>query len=303
MAIGLLLFRLSSGIPIIEGDAARLQSVSSINPYLGLASGTLPIVSAFIARKGRLVYAAQLVMVILVFGTGSRLLLAAVIVGFVSRSSVFRGGPVALRNRIYVGVIGVIGLFALLRIYALRTEASIVDTFASRAVEIGGFSGFLTQVLGPSLYYSARNGPVMYELLQKYDLNPPGGFIGGGIANAFNFGTDPERWLTNALGLQISNVGAVATPIWSGASADFGWPQSLLVALVLGLALSLWVRRFPGVILWASFGIVLSFYGSYLVSAQFLAVSLSLTVLLGVFGIRAGGDPERPRRKSTAIRR
>jgi hypothetical protein len=89
---------------------------------------------------------------------------------------------------------------------------------------------------------------------------------------------DPERWLTGALGLTVRSVGAIATPIWSGANADFGAWGSLIFALAMGICVTVLCRVIVGSEVWMSIAIVFSFYGSYLVSAQFIGA----TILMGL---------------------
>lgn len=130
----------------------------------------------------------------------------------------------------------------------------------------------------------------MSEIITDRQLHPRGGFIGGGVLSAFGLAPDPERWLTEALTLDVRSVGAIATPVWSGAHADFGLFGALLFATGLGVVLGRWVRWMPGVTLWAAFGVTLAFYGNYLVSAQFIGVSIALTALL-VAGRPRGNQP------------
>lgn len=281
LACVLLLLRYTSGVPLLSGDSGRLSGVALINPYLGLVSGVLPIVVTFSAgNRTRMVTGLHVLLILLVLGTGSRLLLGAVVLGFLARSSFGSWKSLRFRSRVYLAVVGALGVFGVIRIYAIRTDQSIVETFAARAGNLSGIAGTLVNWFGSSIYFSSRNGPVMFELMQKYHLNPPHGFILGGILNVLRLGDDPERWLTASLGLDLSAVGAVATPIWSGATRDFGVPFALIFALALGGVISFAIRQFPELSLWAAFSVILSFYGSYLVSAQFLLSSVLLVILI-----------------------
>ncbi len=280
MAILLLLVRFTSGIPLLQGDAGRLSGLLTVNPYLGLASGVLPIAASYLVSKGSAKVAVlRIFLVVLVVGTGSRLLLAAVLLGMVM-SSPFMRQRLGGRKRFYLLAAGVIALVAITRIYAARTEEGIQQIYASRIDNLDGPAGFVSDLLGPSLFYAARNGLVVSEILQNKDLQPPGGFIIGGLLHAFNFGADPEKWLTAAIGFDVNSVGAVATPVWAGANADFGQFGSVFLAVLIGAVMTLVLRRVPELEFWFAFGILLSFYGSYLVSAQFVAASLLIAVVV-----------------------
>lgn len=283
-AIALLLLRFTSGIPVLAGDAGRLASVASVSPLVGLASGVLPIVVAFLPTPtSKLVTALKILITLLVVGTASRLLLAAVVIGFVVRSKAFQSARGLGPRLALAATVGVVAL-AVLRIYYVRTDTAIIESLSSRAIGVDGFVGYVNSVLGPSLFFAARNGLVAYEISEYGALVPPGGFIVGGLANALSIGSDPERWLTQALGLDVVTTGAVATPIWAGALRDFGLPGALIFALAAGVLMGLWLRTVPELTVWLAFGVVLSAYGSYLVSAQFVAASVILTGLIALFG-------------------
>lgn len=289
-AILILLARLSGGVPLLAGDAARLESVANVSPVLGLLSGVLPIVVAYLPTRGsRTVLVLKVTVALLVLATASRLLLAAVLLGFLIRSEWF-GRMRGFRARALLVAALAIVTFAVLRVYSIRTDEAIVESMASRTLGVDGAAGFLNSILGPSIFFGARNGLVVFELSNYSSLTPPGGFIFGGLANALAVGNDPERWLTQALGLDVLTTGAVATPIWAGSVLDFGTIGGMVFALTAGLLIGLWLRSTPEIVPWLSFGIVLSAYGSYLVSAQFVAASLLLTALLAVFGRQDSSD-------------
>ena len=120
---------------------------------------------------------------------------------------------------------------------------------------------------------------MVFELVQSGGLKPPGGFILGGLGHTLGVTQDPELWLTQALGFDPDSIGATATPIWAGSTLDFG-STAIIVALAVGVLLGVWSQRMPALSPWFSFGIVLSSYGSYLVSVQFLTATIALTVVL-----------------------
>lgn len=285
VAILLLMLRFLGGIPLLQGDSGRLTGLLSTNPYLGLFSGILPIAASFLSsKKSQLVVVLKLVVLILVIGTASRLLLGAVLVGLVTSSPLVRGG-LSVKARIYLFFAGLITIFAVTKIYSARTAEGIQKIYEYRVSNIGGIAGWVTDLIGPSIFYAARNGLVIYEIVMNGDLRPPNGFIFGGILRVVNLGTDPEIWLTSALGFNVLSVGAIATPIWAGAHSDFGAPGACLIAALFGAIFSFAVRNIPELEYWAAFGILLSFYGSYLVSTQFIGASI-IIVLVAVWSKR-----------------
>lgn len=275
-----LLARFTAGIPILQGDASRLSGLLTVNPYLGLVSGVLPIAAAFLtSKKSKLVLLLKILIVILVLGTASRLLLGAVLVGLVTSSSLLRSRG-AGKGRLYLTAAGILTLFSVTKVYAARTADGIQQVYENRLQNLGGIARWISDLVGPSIFYAARNGLVVHEILIDNDITPPNGFIFGGLIHALNLGTDPELWLTSAIGFNVTAVGAIATPIWSGAHADFGVLGGLVVASVIGLLLALILRRIPNLLYWFSFGILLSFYGSYLVSLQFLAATMVVAIVV-----------------------
>jgi hypothetical protein len=269
---------LAEGVPILHPEA-RLSSAAAGNHYLGLFSGVLPVVAAFLPGTAtRRVRIAQLCMLFLVVGIGSRLLLGAVALGVVG--SLYEEAGRTSRGRFYLISCGILGLFVLARLYLLRTSGSLVTAYSVRASGLHGLVGGFNDVFGESFYYASRNGLSVFQILQRLNLHPPHGFFVGGLANATMTGPDPERWLTTTLGFRTSEVGASATPVWAGLISDYGSRLADLAALALGTCLGFWTRRFPQITLWAGFSLVLSFYGSYLVSPQFLTVSILLTFLI-----------------------
>lgn len=269
----LLLTRFTGGIPVLQGDSGRLNGVLTTNPYLGLFSGVMPIAAAFLnSKKSKIVLALKVLVIVLVVGTASRLLLGAVLVGFISSSRIVRGG-LSAKARFYLAVAGIGTIFAVTKIYSARTAEGIQQIYESRLGQIGGFPGWLSDIIGPSLFYAARNGLVIHEIVSDNHLNPPNGFVWGGLLRVLNLNIDPEIWLTTAIGFNVSAVGAIATPIWAGAHADYGMLGTCLVALACGLVFSLVLLKVPELEYWISFGILLSFYGSYLVSSQFIVAS------------------------------
>jgi hypothetical protein len=279
VSMALLLVRFTSGIPILQGDASRLSGLLTVNPYLGLLSGIVPIAAAFLnSGKSRLLTALKIAVLLLVVGTASRLLLAAVLVGLVTSSALVTEKQT---RRTYVYVIGtaLLTVLAITKIYTARTAEGIQQAYEYRIGNVGGIVGFISDIVGPSIFYAARNGLVVNEILMNDDARPPGGFIGGSLLHAINLGQNPELWLTSVLGFDAESVGAIATPIWSGAVADFGLGGGVLAAAVMGLALTLALRFVPSLQYWFAFGVLLSFYGSYLVSSQFLAASLLIAII------------------------
>jgi hypothetical protein len=289
-AIALLLTRFAvSGVPILLGDAGRLAGVANLSAVIGLASGALPIAVAFLPHVPSAASIwLKVVLAVLVFATASRLLLAAVLIGFLVRSPLLRRGSSAAQRYIFAAGIGLIVLL-IIRVYALRTSDLTSGIFSGRTSTVGGFAGLVTEILGPSLYFASRNGLVVYELMRTGSFSPPGGFIIGGLANAVASGSDPERWLTQALGFDVVSVGAIATPIWSGATVDFGPAGAAVFAALLGAFLMTWARKAPFITVWIAFAVVLSSYGSYLVSAQFIASSALMMVMYARAGSRTAG--------------
>lgn len=280
VSIALLLARFAlGGVPLLLGNTARLEGNASLPAVLGLASGVLPIVLAFVPHEpSRLRSTLKIALAVLVFATASRLLIAAVLLGLLLQTPFFRR-----RRSIKRVIAAAIGLalivVAVLRVYALRTDESIALNFGGRVSNLTGISGFVTELIGPSLFFAARNGLVIFETMRSSVINPPNGFILGGLANAVGLGADPERWMAQALGFDVRVAGAVATPIWSGATIDFGSVGAAILAFAVGAILSLWTRSMPFVVAWVAFAIVLSSYGSYLVSSQFLISSLGMLIL------------------------
>lgn len=285
-AIAVLLIRFAiGGIPILQGDAGRLGGVASLPTALGLASGALPIALAFTRSvPSRFRTVLKIMLIVLVFATASRLLIAAVLLGLASQSRWFKR-KFSVKQLISVVVVAATIVVAVLRIYALRTDATIAETFTGRVANLDGVAGLVTDLIGPSLYFAARNGLVIFETVTDATLHPPSGFIFGGVQNALLLGSDPERWLTIALGFDLRSVGAIATPIWSGATIDFGIFGAAAAAVAFGAICGAWGRRMPIVLPWIAFAIVLSSYGSYLVSSQFITSSM-LIVLLAWTGNR-----------------
>ncbi|WP_423182231.1 hypothetical protein [Arthrobacter sp. NyZ413] len=273
-----LLARFTSGIPLLQGDASRLNGLLTVNPYLGLLSGVLPITAAFLtSKKSKLTVTLKVIVAILVLGTASRLLLGGYLVGLATSSSLMSTGRVGKRQRFYIVLGGVLAIVSIIKIYTARTAEGIQQVYENRLQDIGGVAGWISDILGPSIFYAARNGLVVHEVLQNYDSRPPNGFIFGGLLHAINLAPDPELWMTTAVGFSATSVGAVATPVWAGANADFGSIGGLLVAAIMGALMAFVLRWVPNLRNWFAFGILLSFYGSYLVSMQFLAASVVIT--------------------------
>ncbi|WP_207840719.1 hypothetical protein [Williamsia soli] len=306
LALLLLANRLSSGIPLLQGNEARLQSVASESPIMGIALGSAVISAAFLRSSPRAsIGALQILLVIMTLGTASRLLIVAVLLGvatgYLGHLNRFSG----IARSLVAASAGFVVLGAALLTYGARTEGRLEAIQSERANAIGGFAGFFNETLGPSLYLSARNGLSVNELIQSGGLQPPGGFIIGGATKSLGLSggfADPERWLTTALGFSVDSTGAIATPIWSGALSDYGFLGGLLLAAVVGALCVLYVDFVPGSVVWLSVGIVFSFYGSYLVSAQFIGASLLLAMIsIGTRYLRAGEVPKsEPRSASVA---
>lgn len=308
LACSLLALRFTSGVPILQGNAARLEGVISVSPLLGLASGSVAIAAAFMSSSPtRWNTILRFVLLALAFGTASRLLLLVVAVGLVSSSSLVRGRSWTFRSGSVGLAAGLLAIWALTKVYELRTEQSSQASDAAKTENVGGVAQFINDQLGASLFLSARNGLAVAELVERRDLQPPHGFIVGGFMNSVRIapeGGDPERWLTTALGFDVQSVGAIATPIWAGASSNFGQLGMILFAVGLGLAVCAVVERIPGVSVWLSISLLLSYYGSYLVSAQFIASSLLILVMFRMFGIRKASPPvdDRPERNQLDAR-
>lgn len=277
-----LLVRFRNGVPLLQGDEGRLASVASENPYIGLASGVLPITFAFLRGADWATWAFRIAILVLVLGTGSRLLLAAVVIGVVSSTGA-NLNQLPARSRVFLVVAVIAGVTAVLQVYSYRTSEEIVGAYSARAAVLTGPAGVVTDAIGPSLFYGSRNGLTVYQLMEARNLHPPGGFITGGIGAVFRFNDDPERWLSGALGLDVTETGAIATPVWSGARRDLGLVPSLVFALMLGAAIARWARPSVALRAWAAFAVALSFYGSYLVSTQFVLASFTLTIVLARF--------------------
>lgn len=272
-----------TGVPLLAGNDNRLIGVAGLPPLMGLASGVLPILTAYVpAPSGVRASIMKVTVCVLVFGTGSRLLLAAVLLGFIYQYATARsasGGTSGARRRAFAVASGFLLIYAVIRVYEIRTDPAAALIWEGRSSGVDGLAGIATTLLGPSLFFAARNGLVVYEILSLGDFAPSGGFILGGLANSFASGSDPERWLTEALGLDVLTTGAVATPIWSGATIDFG-AAAPLVALAIGALLAQWEKRWPPMAPWLAFAVVLSSYGSYLVSVQFVTASIAATLIL-----------------------
>jgi hypothetical protein len=295
-----LLLRFTAGIPILQGDASRVSGLLTVNPHLGLVSGVFPIAASFLtSKKSKLVLFLKILMVILVLGTASRLLLGAVLVGLVTSSSLLQSRGSG-KNRLFLTVAGILVLLSVTKVYAARTADGIQQVYENRIQNLGGIAGWISDLIGPSIFYAARNGLVVHEILIDNDITPPNGFISGGLIHALNLGTDPELWLTSAIGFNVTTVGAIATPIWSGAHADFGVLGGLVVASVIGLLLALVLRRVPNLLYWFSFGILLSFYGSYLVSLQFLAATIVVAIIVLWNNARVIGETSEKLRRGRA---
>lgn len=279
-AVTVLLIRFIGGVPILQGDAGRLSGLLTINPYLGLLSGILPIAAAFLkSSKSRLVFMLKILLLLLVVGTASRLLLGAVIVGIVSSSGLF-AGRLKGKSRFYLLAGGVATVFAVTKIYSARTAEGIQQIYESRLSSIGGVAGWISDIIGPSIFYAARNGLVIHELIFDNSLVPPNGFVFGGFLHVLNININPEIWLTSAIGFNVSTVGAIATPLWAGSQADFGMPGAYFFAILIGFILATVLRRIPDLEYWFAFGILLSFYGSYIVSSQFLGATLIVVLVV-----------------------
>jgi hypothetical protein len=282
-AIFLLLIRFQNGIPLFSGDSTRLQGILSISPILGLLSGILPIATSFSRAPATKVAAAlKIVLLVLVLGTGSRLLFTAVAIGFLS--SFLSNSKTRPRfNNLALSIVLLLGIIAtLVFVFNSRTESVITVVFSSRMAEVSYFHELVNQIFGPSLYLSARNGLSFFELMLSGSIRPPNGFTLGSIYNILGSGEDPERWLTSAVGLQVSQNGPTATPIWSGLNLDFGLVVANLLAMLIGYLIASFKVRNPELAPWFGFAIIFSSYGSYLLSTQFLA-STALIIALKKF--------------------
>lgn len=288
IALGLLILRFAtSGIPLLLGDSARLIGVAQMNPYLGLLSGIVPIIYAYLpAEKTRSTPLIQFAVVLAVLGTGSRLLFLAVMIGIATQYLRENKAKFSSRRALWTLALIAVSTTLVILVYSLRTDSHIAYVMASRVEGVGGWQGLVIAVIGPSLFLSARNGLVVHELLNSMSLSPPGGFLLGGLRATVSGEQDPERWLTQALGLDLGTVGAVATPLWSGTSNDVG-NYLPIFALLIGAVLGFWARSMPQFQWWIAFGVILSSYGSYLVSSQFIFASIGMLAILALFGKRS----------------
>lgn len=282
LLVGILLFglRFSSGIPLIMGNEARLDGVANVSPLLGLLSGTVAIAAAFTrTRPSPAVLILKVILLIAVLGSASRLLFLVVAVGIVSTS--YTGRRSTAEGKVIRTSLFVLCIIALAFIYRVRTPDSVKAVESYRGDSLPPVLSLVSDWFGTGMFLSARNGLSVFQVSDALSLEPPGGFIGGGFVHGVLLGSaggDPERWLTVALGFDSRAVGATATPIWAGATLDFGLVGMAMVALVLGSLAGLLARRISSIRIFLGLAILLSFYGSYLISAQFTSTLVCLVM-------------------------
>lgn len=285
VALTLLAPRLASGIPLLQGDQARLSAVQSINPYIGLLGGCAAIVAAFLPRRRvRKDQALYLFLVLVAALLSSRLLLIAVIVGGLSSATLRRpvtarrppsGGRAWLRVSVYAVVL-VVGFLA---VYSLRTATDVKTAATSRFAASSMPLQSAIKVFGPGAFLSMRNGHAVYLRLAESSAAPPDGYVQGSLLANIGLAENPELWNTRQLGFDVSSVGAVATPIWAALTLDHGVGGLVLGGIAVGVTYRLARRRSVLTGRWIALGIAMSSYGSYLASLQFLVVMAALLIL------------------------
>lgn len=288
-AVVLLGSRFVHGVPLLLGNQARLDGVAQVPALLGLCSGSIAIAAAFLRSDRRIsTIVLQLILVLLVLGTASRLLFLFVAIGLLTsggsnehRESFNRTGRTGVLRAASVSAsLGVVAL-----IYRYRTPDLDRVVEKARATQLPPVAEQISEWFGTGIFLSARNGAAVYDVINSLGLEPPNGFIGGGLLNGVFLGqitSDPERWLTVQLGFSTSSVGATATPVWAGAAADFGLCGAIVFALLMGVVVGSICRVFPSIRVWLALVSVLSFYGSYFVSAQFIFTGFVLFLILAV---------------------
>lgn len=281
IACALLMARFVGGVPLLAGNEARLSGVLSVSPLLGLASGSFAIAAAYVrAPRSNLTVFLGILLVVLALGSGSRLLFLVVVVGL--GCSYYPQSDGYKRFVYSLGFTSCIAL-ALFGVYRLRSSDLAQRLETSKLDALTGLAGWFAEVVGPGVFLSARNGLAVSELIQAHHLAPPNGYIIGGLLNSARMGVDPERWLTTALGFTELEVGAVATPIWSGLVGDLGFGLLFILgSAVFGCTVGFLTKIIPGSAPWFAVSTAMSFYGSYFVSAQFLAATMLLYVVFRV---------------------
>lgn len=284
VALLLLAPRLASGIPLLQGDQARLSAVQSINPYIGLLGGCAAIVAAFLPRRRIPTDQALYLLLVLVAALlSSRLLLIAVIVGGLS-SSTLRGRLSARlqpggRTWLRLSVYAVVLIVGFLAVYSLRTatevKAAATNRFAASSTPLQA----AVDVVGPGLFLSMRNGHAVYVRLAEASVAPPDGYVQGSLLANVGLAENPELWNTRQLGFDVGSVGAVATPMWAALALDHGVAGVIVGGILVGSIYRTSRRRSLIAGRWMALGIALSSYGSYLLSLQFLVVMTALLIL------------------------
>ena len=125
-----------NGTPLLNASGNRLEGISQLNPYLGLISGVLPIITAYLpSYRGGLTTVLKFIVAFLVFLTGSRLLLAAVLVGYVyqylrgrSDRKMTRSGRLVLLSLVGLALL----ITAIVNIYSIRTTQNVTLTWQER---------------------------------------------------------------------------------------------------------------------------------------------------------------------------
>lgn len=278
----LLAVRLSSGIPLLAGNDVRLENVLTTSPVMGVLLGSVVITAAFLKSPVTTsIGLLQVLLAVMAVGTASRLLVVAVLLGIATGYVSEISEKFSVPTWVVGASVSLTCIAASVLVYSFRTDTRTQGLNAQKTSDIGGFADVFNNWFGSSLFLSSRNGLVVAGIVEDRGLHPPLGFIFGGLSKSTGLASsidDPERWLTGALGLTVRSVGAIATPIWSGANADFGAWGSLIFALAMGICVTVLCRVIVGSEVWISIAIVFSFYGSYLVSAQFIGA----TILMGL---------------------
>jgi hypothetical protein len=289
LSVMFLTYRLRSGVPLFSGNAARIASLTTVNKYVGLLSGSLTIALAFMRPPNTVpANVLRIVSVLLAFGTASRLLIAAVLLG---NAITIMSSRERSHRKLWL-ILGALTLVSVINvIYQARTDSIQQSVLAGKVTSLKGPQHVAVSYVGNGTFLSARNGLVVYDLLKDSPDRPRDGFVIGGLLLSVpgRHELDPERWVTQELDLDPGIVGAVATPVWAGLSLDYGLAGCILGAIILGAGALAISHRIPGVEPWLAFGVLLGSYGSYLFSAQFLLATL-LIALFARWGSSAEAD-------------
>lgn len=271
------------GIPVLQGDASRLVGVANTNPYLSLLAAGLAVGAALASTRfgsrPRYLNIALAGNFVIVVGTGSRLLLLALVIVQASRISDFvrriLGNKGRWRRRLSVLLVMVVAIATVRFVYSARTSDSVTQIYATRvARDVDGVPRVVAGLVGTGAVVSARNGPAVVSRLDNSDIRPDRGFVAGALLFVLHQGVDPERAVTKALGLDVRTVGATAVPLFGSAGLDGGLGFVFILGFAQGLGY-VWLisrRSTNPLAIWWAFGVAMSAYGSYLLSTQFLVI-------------------------------